>query len=796
MRVSNMATGGSALSYTTVVEAAHRQAADDAPVQPPEASAQPPEAQGAAESPKEKQKKTPPPPSRSLATAVLNGCVGKFYRVMEDVTNILTDEELKLPQIVVIGEESSGKSSVLESVAMLPLFPRESDICTRMPILLKMSHGNFEVQGDPELMPHCKGNPQPTDQQTPTYQLIKMRLIYSDDRAPIESERLFTLQQAAELMRKWMEQIVREEHDANKLAGVVEHVLEIEVRAPNLPNLKLVDLPGIVAGKLIDEPEDMMQRTRALVKKYLKMPDTLVLAVVPAFERVRNSQAFQLVQQYKLADKTIGVLTMVDRAQDETNPEGPLTQVKNRLDGTSSDIVYLKEGYVAVRNRNTRLVPEVSLEEFKEEEDAWLEENLPGYINRHLASSTVLVENLEKMLADHVRQSWVPQTLTKMKKESEKVAHNLASLGPDAQDIFNDFLRVSQSVARKQMLQLIEPILPELMSSVDEVMLQFAALVHADFMESRDEHELILAPLCATMQLSFKTNAASLVAASKVMLGSHDTYTADNLVRILKNVVLHIVSLVQKTIGSERNAQRLDRFANLHYFFAGILWERLNELLIDEDDLLGRLKNSFLEFDPENASNLQLPSSTKKISAKKASELKILANDLELYLASRGFHNTSFDEVYLPTDTSKKTPLTREMSRLIISAQVPTLGKARPRGLKQGSGQNGFSFGSSFTPNASAAGAKQPIEESQEASEFELRLFFALTSHVVAPLVQSICDVSGLVRKMQEYASCFPKASACKTHIFRDTTAEKRKKLMKKMKRLDAAAEGLKSHFP
>ncbi|KAG6949623.1 hypothetical protein JG688_00014552 [Phytophthora aleatoria] len=682
MRVSNMATGGSALSYATVVEAAHRQAANDAPVQPPEASAQPPEAQGAAESPKEKQKKTPPPPSRSLATAVLNGCVGKFYRVMEDVTNILTDEELKLPQIVVIGEESSGKSSVLESVAMLPLFPRESDICTRMPILLKMSHGNFEVQGDPELMPHCKGNPQPTDQQTPTYQLIKMRLIYSDDRAPIESERLFTLQQAAEIMRKWMEQIVREEHDANKLAGVVDHVLEIEVRAPNLPNLKLVDLPGIVAGKLIDEPEDMMQRTRALVEKYLKMPDTLVLAVVPAFERVRNSQAFQLVQQYKLADKTIGVLTMVDRAQDETNPEGPLTQVKNRLDSTSSDIVYLKEGYVAVRNRNTRLVPE------------------------------------------------------------------------------------------------------------------FAALVHADFMESRDEHELILAPLYATMQLSFKTNTASLVAASMVMLGSHDTYTADNLVRILKNVVLHIVSLVQKTIGSERNAQRLDRFANLHYFFAGILWERLNELLIDEDDLLGRLKNSFLEFDPENASNLQLPSSTKKISAEKASELKILANDLELYLASRGFHNTSFDEVYLPTDTSKKRPLTREMSRLIISAQVPTLGKARPRGLKQGSGQNGFSFGSSFTPNASAAGAKQPIEESQEASEFELRLFFALTSHVVAPLLQSICDVSGLVRKMQEYASYFPKASACKTHIFRDTTAEKRKKLMKKMKRLDAAAEGLKSHFP
>ncbi|ETI39271.1 hypothetical protein L914_14533 [Phytophthora nicotianae] len=778
MRVSDVATGGSALSHAALLEAARRQAANEAP-------AQLRDAQEAEESPGEEdkqQKKTPPPPARSLAAAVLNGCVGEFYRAMEHVTNILTDEELKLPQIVVIGEESSGKSSVLENVAMLPLFPRDSDICTRMPILLKMSHGNIE--GDPELMPHCKGNPHPADQQQ-----IKMRLIYSDARAPIESERLFTLQEAAQLMSKWMKQIVQEEHDANKLAGVVDHVLEIEVRAPNLPNLKVVDLPGIVAGKLIDEPEDMMQRTRALVEKYLKMPDTLVLAVVPAFERVRNSQAFQLVQQYKLADKTIGVLTMVDRALDETNPEGPLTQVKSRLDGTSSDIVYLKEGYVAVRNRNSRLVPEVSLEEFKEEEDAWLEGNLPGYIDRRLASSTVLVDKLEKMLATHIRQYWVPATQAKIKKEIEKVADKVASLGPDAQEIVDDFLRVSQSVARKRMLQLIEPIVPQLMSSVDEMMLQFAAIVHSDFMESRDEHELILAPFHAKVKPSFKTNSGSLIAASMVMLGSHDTYIADHLVRILKNIVLHIVKLVQKTIKLEENTQRLDRFGNLHYFFASILWERLNELLIDEDDLLARLEKSFVDFDPENATNLQLPKSVKKISLEESSELKVLANDLELYLASRGFHNTSFDEVYVPKDTSDMMPMTREMSRLIISAQVPTLGKARPRGLGQASAHNGFHFGGSF-------GAKQTTEESREAGEFELRLFFALTSHVVAPLLQSICGVSDLVRKMQEYVSSFPKVSACKTHIFHDTTAGKRKKLKKKMKHLDAAAEGLKALFP
>ncbi|KAG7377001.1 hypothetical protein PHYPSEUDO_012338 [Phytophthora pseudosyringae] len=801
MRMSDMATGGSALSYAALQDAARRQSLDEPHAQPQD----PQEAEESAqEEEKQQQEKTPPPPSKGLAAAVLNGCVGDFNRATEDVTNILADVELTLPQIVVIGEEGSGKSSVLESVAMLPLFPRHVDICTRLPILLKLrrvSHGNVEVKGDPELMPHCRGNSQPVNPPDKQQQ-IKMRLLYSDGREPIESERNFTPQEAAQLMSQWMEQIVTEQHDDNKLKGVVDHVLEIQVRSPHVPNLNLLDLPGIVAGKLIDEPEDMMQRTRALVEKYLKMPDTLVLAVVPAFERVRNSQAFQLVQQFKLTDKTIGVLTMVDRALDDADPEGPLAQVMSRLNGTSSDIVYLKEGYVAVRNRDTRLVPEVTLEEFKDEEDAWMEENLPRYIDRRLASSSVLVKKIEEMLADHVRRSWVPQVQAKIESEREKTGQKLASFGPDAQDIVNDFLRVSPSAARKRMLQLIKPIVPELMSIVDERMLQFAALVHADFLASRKEHELILAPFLAEKQWPFERSSGSLVAASMVILDSHDTYIADHLARILKNVVLHLASLVQRTIRSEKKrekSERLDRFPNLHFFFARVLWDRLNELLIDEDGLLERLEKSFREFDPESSSNLQLPTRTKKISSKGAGALKRLANDFELYLDSNGFQNTSFDEVYLPTDISKETLLTRDISRLIISAQVPNLAKPRPRGVGDMPGQDGFNFASSFTPNGftfEVPGGKHTSEESHEIGEFELRFFFALTSHVVAPFLRSICDVSDLARRMQEYVSCFPDVATSTTHIFFEKTSNKRKKLVKMEKRLDMAAARLQSSFP
>lgn len=133
---------------------------------------------------------------------------------------------------------------------------------------------------------------------------------------------------------------------------------------------------------------------------------------------------------------------------------------------------------------------------------------------------------------------------------------------------------------------------------------------------------------------------------------------------------------------------------------------------------------------------------------------------------------------------------------------MPTLTKSNPHGFGAANpvpGKGGFSVGSSFTSNgftfSGTTGSQESKDEFQEVDEFESRLFFAMSSHVVAPLLQSICDMSNLTRKMQEYVSCFPKVTACKTHIFRESTSDKRKKLKKFAKRLDVAAAGLKANF-
>ncbi|KAL3657576.1 hypothetical protein V7S43_017543 [Phytophthora oleae] len=745
----------------------------------------------------------PPLPS-GISAAVLSGYVGNFYRVVEGVANVLQDEELALPQIVVIGQESSGKSSVLESLAMMPLFPRDRDLCTRMPIHLKMRHvSQAEADESAELMPHRP----PLD----THQ-IKMKLVYADGREPVESEKNFTAEEAAELMSKWMEQIITEEDEEKKLQGVADHVLEIEVRSSKVPNLNLIDLPGIVAGRLVDEPDDMMQRTRALVEKYLQLPHTLVLAVIPAFERVRNSQAFQLVQQFNLMDKTIGVLTMVDRAMDATDPEGPLGEVKNRLDGTSRDIVYLKEGYVAVMNRDTRLSPELALDEFKAEENAWLEENLPGYIGRGLASSSVLATKLEKMLADHVRASWVPQTLEKINSERTEVGKDLLKLGPEAEKVVSNFqASASRTAAYDQMMEIMTPILPGLLKAVDADILQLTALIHDDFLHSRKEHKLILA---ATEEKKQRFVFSCLLAPAQLLMDSQRMYLADHLDQILKNIVLAIVNLVQKMISTpvepkdQEISTTFERFSNLHLFFSGILWERLNELLLNEEELLQRLEKSFLEFDPDQATMVKIPNKVQLPAMESVTELKSLACSVELYLSSKGFNNSSFNELYLSQQEWKEDPLSRGVARLVISSVAPTLTPAKasastwtfptqPDKPQPIPTQFGFGTTASVIPPKPTPVWNAPVG-SRSVSEFDSRLYFALTTHVVTPLLKSISDVSELTRKMQQYVVCTSKDKANDLFLFRESTSDERKKLKKVMEQLDAAAKGLQatSSFP
>ena len=84
--------------------------------------------------------------SGSALTEGMDKNVRPWLELAEDLVNLSLDKQLSVPQIAVMGDQSSGKSSVLEALSGVP-FPRGSGLVTRCPIRLIMRKVGSRVGG-------------------------------------------------------------------------------------------------------------------------------------------------------------------------------------------------------------------------------------------------------------------------------------------------------------------------------------------------------------------------------------------------------------------------------------------------------------------------------------------------------------------------------------------------------------------------------------------------------------------------------------------------------------------------
>ena len=165
-------------------------------------------------------------------------------------------------------------------MAHLNVFPTARGYCTKMPIKLRMSN-TLLSGGTSRCTIRFPGMPDEV-----------LNLDYNQEPAPEPAERI----------RLYMERIVD-----GRGGGVVMQELEVELCSPEVPNLEVIDLPGIVAS-----PPDLAQATVHLTRRYLGDRYTLVLCMVPASTpSLRTSQAIAMVEQTPGAKaRTIVALTM------------------------------------------------------------------------------------------------------------------------------------------------------------------------------------------------------------------------------------------------------------------------------------------------------------------------------------------------------------------------------------------------------------------------------------------------------------------------------------------------------
>lgn len=160
-----------------------------------------------------------------------------------------TCTDWKTPMFVVLGAESCGKSSILERVTMLPIFPRSAGLCTRMPI-------KIQLRRTPEPAP-------------PTL-----------ERFNLETNQIEGQKRTITLSGKMDVRLAMEDAMRAEAGGVVTgishtHMLILSVSSPDVPNLDLVDMPGLVSARREGEPDDLPEQTEELLRSFVQARPSL-----------------------------------------------------------------------------------------------------------------------------------------------------------------------------------------------------------------------------------------------------------------------------------------------------------------------------------------------------------------------------------------------------------------------------------------------------------------------------------------------------------------------------------------
>ncbi|PGH07067.1 hypothetical protein AJ80_08080 [Polytolypa hystricis UAMH7299] len=322
---------------------------------------------------------------------------------LQDVfTTVGVQNPIDLPQIVVVGSQSSGKSSVLENIVGRDFLPRGSGIVTRRPLVLQLVHR----------VPLAKTNG-----------VKEEKLDTSDKEANIDEygEFLHIPGQKFYDFNKIREEIVREtEAKTGRNAGISPQPINLRIYSPNVLTLTLVDLPGLTKVPVGDQPKDIEKQIRDMVLKQISKPNAIILAVTAANQDLANSDGLKLAREVDPeGQRTIGVLTKVDLMDAGTDV----------VDILAGRIIPLRLGYVPVVNRGQRDIENKRPISYALEHEKNFFDSHKAYRNKSSYCGTpYLARKLNLILMMHIKQT-LPDIKARIATSLQKYQTELAQLG-------------------------------------------------------------------------------------------------------------------------------------------------------------------------------------------------------------------------------------------------------------------------------------------------------------------------------------------------------------------------------
>ncbi|KAK1559973.1 hypothetical protein Q3G72_020694 [Acer saccharum] len=288
-----------------------------------------------------------------------------------------------LPTVAVVGGQSSGKSSVLESIVGRDFLPRGSGIVTRRPLVLQLHKTEDGSQEYAEFL-HLP-------------------------------RRKFT--DFAQVRKEISDETDRVTGKTKQISPIPIH---LSIYSPNVVNLTLIDLPGLTKVAVEGQAETIVQDIENMVRSYVEKPNSIILAISPANQDIATSDAIKLAREVDpTGERTFGVLTKLDLMDKGTNALDVLEGRSYRLQHPWVGIVNRSQSDI---NRNVDMI----VARRKEREYF---ATSPDY--GHLASK-MGSEYLAKLLSKHLEsviRARIPSITSLINKSVEELESEMDHLG-------------------------------------------------------------------------------------------------------------------------------------------------------------------------------------------------------------------------------------------------------------------------------------------------------------------------------------------------------------------------------
>ncbi|KYN99744.1 dynamin-like protein [Plasmodium gaboni] len=291
--------------------------------------------------------------------------VNKLQNVL---SSFISSETLSLPHIAVVGAQSVGKTSLLESLVGLSFMPKGEDIVTRTPIIIQLT--NSKSDDCYCTLTYCDYDNNRVEKHIDDFSILNEILI----------------------------DVTEEITGGNKC--IKETPIIIEIHKNDVLDLTLIDLPGLTKVPVGNQPQNVEEQIVNLVNKYIKNPNCIILAVSSANIDLANSDSLKMARNVDPKhERTIGVITKCDMVE---KPE-----IWKKM--ISGSLYPLKKGFVAVVCRSQKDVEDnITIEMSIKKEEEYFSQCI-DFSNQMECIMECGIKNLAKklnnILIEHIKNT-------------------------------------------------------------------------------------------------------------------------------------------------------------------------------------------------------------------------------------------------------------------------------------------------------------------------------------------------------------------------------------------------------